>query len=297
MSERSNRVRIKVGKIGWAWTLCAVLLFIAAVNYGSNLLFLLSFSVIGLLPSVLFLGFKNIRNIKVVARSPEPPFAGETLELVFFSRASDHRLHQGLELAGVPQPNLNLGEQTQWDLTIKAQQRGSSPSFELSLESTWPLGLFRFMGTSVEVPDILIFPAVHKGSKVFSDHDWQNAQRLSESSEIDGLRNYQSGDALTRVDWRAMARRDALMVRVFDGGDSQPEHWLNWDDFNVLGYEERISALAYVARRYHYEDACFGFNAPGLKLPPDNGHPHVFKILKHLALMPAEANEASREAE
>jgi uncharacterized protein (DUF58 family) len=117
-------------------------------------------------------------------------------------------------------------------------------------------------------------------------------RRIGTSLDFHQLRDYQDGDVLSRIDWKATSRRFSLVSRDFqearhqtvllvpdcgrrmralDGGVSQFDHCLN-----------AMLLISYIALRQGDEVGVAGFGGVSKWLPPVKGSHSMPKLLNHL---------------
>ena len=117
-------------------------------------------------------------------------------------------------------------------------------------------------------------------------------RRMGSSLDFHQLRDYQDGDVLSRIDWKATSRRSTLISRDFeetrnqtillvpdcgrrmralDGGLSQFDHCLN-----------AMLLIAFIALRQGDEVGVVGFGGVQRWLPPVKGAHSMPKLLNHL---------------
>lgn len=117
-------------------------------------------------------------------------------------------------------------------------------------------------------------------------------RRMGGSLDFHQLRDYQDGDVLSRIDWKATSRRSTLVSRDFeetrnqtillvpdcgrrmralDGGLSQFDHCLN-----------AMLLIAFIALRQGDEVGVAGFGGVQRWLPPVKGAHSMPKLLNHL---------------
>lgn len=117
-------------------------------------------------------------------------------------------------------------------------------------------------------------------------------RRMGSSLDFHQLRDYQDGDVLSRIDWKATSRRRSLVSRDFeetrnqtillvpdcgrrmralDGGLSQFDHCLN-----------AMLLIAFIALRQGDEVGVAGFGGVQRWLPPVRGAHSMPKLLNHL---------------
>ena len=98
-----------------------------------------------------------------------------------------------------------------------------------------------------------------------------------------GLREYQPGDAIRHIAWRAYARSETLMTKQF-AAYADRRVWLEWDHFEGLDREARLSRLCFWVLRLNSTNDEYGLRLPGLEIAPARGEAHRDEVLKTLAL-------------
>lgn len=143
---------------------------------------------------------------------------------------------------------------------------------------------------------------------------------LEVSSQAAGVREYQAGDPLSRIDWKTTARKERLMVKEFEQ-DPQADVWifldaernvhvrepgrvedeegLSWlwvrSDLKLPAhtFEYAISGAASAADYYIRQGRTVGLVCAGqrnLVLPAERGERQLNKILEALALLRCDGN-------
>ncbi|MEQ8764505.1 MAG: DUF58 domain-containing protein [Planctomycetota bacterium] len=113
---------------------------------------------------------------------------------------------------------------------IKLNERGRHRSCELTLTSTFPLGLAEYRASFRLPTDHLVLPrlgavrSITERLRQLRGESWQ-AQRTSEGAdEFYGLRDWREGESQRLVHWKISARRGQPIVRELRGEDRPPVH-------------------------------------------------------------------------
>ena len=129
-----------------------------------------------------------------------------------------------LEVTGkrVGVTRLNSGESLQWDYQFVCRRRGYYQIGPLVMETGDIFGLHRRFRVLSEPKFVLVFPQVIP----LLGYDVQSKRPIGEvvmthrlfedPTRISGVRQYQPGDPLSRVHWRATARTGILQSKVFE---------------------------------------------------------------------------------
>ena len=98
-----------------------------------------------------------------------------------------------------------------------------------------------------------------------------------------GLREYQAGDPVRHIAWKAYARTETLMTKQF-AAYADRRVWLEWDQFEGLHREARLSRLCYWVLQLNSSNDEYGLRLPGVEIAPARGEAHREAVLKQLAL-------------
>src|SRR5215813_6281884 len=106
-------------------------------------------------------------------------------------------------------------------------------------------------------------------------------------AELAGLRDYQLGDALNRIAWKAVARGAGWYSKQFEGAGGRGLVELDWADLPpALDDELRLSRLTAWILAAEREARAFALRLPGIALPLGQGAVHRRRALAALALFP-----------
>lgn len=175
-------------------------------------------------------------------------------------------------------------------LSVATSRRGWLEIGRLEVASSFPLGLFRTWGYFKPGVRCLVYPAAVGDLPLPGEGASASNDSGSVGPGVDdfaGLRNYQPGDSLRSVHWKASARSDDLFVKQLHGG-GRGELMLRWLDTQGLGGPEaRVSQLASWVLQADRAGLRYGLVLPKLQLPAAEGPAQRERSLRELALMPA----------
>ncbi|MGQ0710530.1 MAG: DUF58 domain-containing protein [Rhodoferax sp.] len=267
---------------GLCWLAAAAALLVAAINDSHNGLFALCFVLLALWLQSFWQCRRQLRQAHWQAQLPEAVFAGEALRLQGSVQGAPGARFW---LAGPP----GAGAAACADGTGQAvcaldwptQERGTLQAAPLYLVSDWPLGLWRCR-RALPAMAALVYPRPAQDSPPPA-HDPVAAHRQAAASELEDLRRYTPGDPPQRINWRAYARRDELLVSRFNGEQGGQALWLDFAQGSG-DTEARLSQLAQWVLCAERDALEYGLRLPGLRVPPSRGRAHRHQCLRHLAL-------------
>jgi len=294
-----RRVYILPTRQGVTFALALLLMLIGSINYNLSLGYVLTFLLAGTGIVSILHTFRNLAHLYVSAGRVEPLFAGETahFELLLENRRDMPR--HAIRLAAgeeTVEAEIPAGRTEVAGVPVKAPRRGWLQLPSVTMETRYPLGLFR--AWSYVRPDMraIVYPRPDDSLLPLPHAVPDMGEAMSAGTGTDdfaGLRLYHSGDSPRHVAWKAAARGQALLTKVFSGRAAM-EMWFDWDDLPPgLDTEARLSRLARWVLLAHANGLHFGLKLPGVELPPHAGDEHRFACLKELALYGTERASAA----
>lgn len=216
---------------GYAFGTTTLILFFLAVGYANNMIYIFVFLLMSVALTGMIITNRNTDGLEVTEIILEPIFAEEPSGVNIGIRNKRKRTLWDFEFFFQKSTEL-VSELTIEELSndvievpFRALKRGLNSLPRLIVQSKFPFGLFRAWKVIRENPQILAYPA-RKGhidfpSSAVSADVPQNAGLFRDH------RVYQSSDSMMRIDWRASARRQDLLVKNFEEGDkpSLRFHW------------------------------------------------------------------------
>ena len=197
-------------------------------------------------------------------------------------------------------------ERLTWRYRVPLKLRGYYEFGETQLQSGDLFGVFRRQRIDPGPNKLWVYPEVVElprlGIPQLRPHgDARGGQRIFEDpTRLRALRDYQSGDALKRVDWKATARRQALQSRVYDPSSSPvavvalnvstlPDAW---QGFYGDVFERAVSVAASLASAYVEERTPVGLLAnctypnqdATIRVPASRAPGHLLRIFEALAM-------------
>jgi uncharacterized protein (DUF58 family) len=281
--------------ITFAFTLLVLLL--ASINYQLNLGYVLTFLLAGSGVVSMHLTHNTLRGLTVRLKPVAAAFAGDAavLEAVLTSPGSA-RFGIGVKLLSAHSSTLSwidvpaLG-QASAHVSFVPGTRGVHPLPTLSVETRFPLGLFRVWALWRPASSLLVYPQPeHPAAALPAARPVPGGPTLSrsaDSGEVEGVRGYRRGDPLKQVVWKKAAKALAAggeLVSRDTRASAHHELWLAWADCGALAPEERLSRLTAWAVAAHRSGADFGLQLPGRDIPPDSGEAQRQRCLEALAL-------------
>lgn len=196
-------------------------------------------------------------------------------------------------------------ERMRWEYVIKCTQRGFYRLGPAKISSGDLFGFFTSEKTVVDQDYVLVYPNV----LTLPEMGIPSMRPLGESSggirifedpsRSSGIRDYQQGDPLKIVDWKATAKAQHLQVRTFEPSSSMTVIMLvviettarYWEGYSPINLERIITAAASFASYATEKQYTLGLFSNGtpiladrpMKVPPTRSPEQLTAILEALA--------------
>lgn len=278
---------------GLLFALVLACMLVGSINYGLSLGFVLTFLLAGLGVIAMLHTWRNLANLAIASGKSPPVFAGEDASFGLIAANPQLRDRYAIGLryqdgetvfADVPADG-----RSELALPLTSTQRGWLAPGRLTVYTEFPLGLFHAWSYVQLDNRCLVYPqpAAAGQPPPLSGADGQAGSHAPTSGDDDfaGLRPYQHGDSLRRIDWKASARGPGLLTKNFQGAN-RALLWLDWQ-LAQGDTEARISQLARWVLEAHAGGQSYGLRLPGVEIPPAAGENHYRVCMEALALFEA----------
>lgn len=286
-----RRVYVLPSRAGLAYAASLGLMLVGAINYNLSLGYALIFLLAGLGLVTLLHTFRNLVQIEISPGRVEAVFAGESanfgLQLRNRRKSGRFALRVNLEGGEAVSTDLAANATTAISLPLPARQRGWLRPGRVTLQTHYPLCLVR--AWSYVEPDMrcLVYPRPEASPPplpLTASGESGGARSGKGSEDFSGLRTHQPADSPRHVAWKAVAREQPLLTKLFTGA-STVEVWLDWNALPPgLEGEARLSRLARWLIDAHAQGLSYGLRLPGKEIPIDQGARQFQNCLEALAL-------------
>jgi uncharacterized protein (DUF58 family) len=270
-----------------------LLLGVAAVNTGNNLLFLVVSAMLGFMAVSGVLGWLNIRGLSVAVRTPDEVYAG--LETVVSIRIENRKrfLPSFLITATVSGSTVSFilldpGQPATGSLLLAFQGRGMHGVPGAVISSPFPVSFFvRFTAVHVQ-GSFPVFPAPHPCAVPQPDGK-QDAGSANFSSakgydgELAKISDYRGGESLKLIHWRLSAKHEVFKVKEMTATAIDPVV-LEVDLIPGRDLEQRLSYCTFLVNRLLKGGRPVGLKLGGRIIAPASTRVHRLKLLGELAV-------------
>ena len=321
------KMEYKITRAGWIYISGILLIALAALNTGNNLLFLILASLIAIILMSGILSSITLSGVELNLELPEHIFAGqsvratvslknEKLTLPSFSlrvegaKPKDSSATALLETP-VYFPYLPKHDQVKQSVPLIFPKRGIYRQEAFRIISRFPFGFLQKARRLDLATEALVYPSVEPTQEFVEIlPGLQGAlESLSKGrgQDLYALRGYVPTDSASHVHWKASARFGSLMVREFTREDdcrvllvldphtaaSSTLQDVSLSAKNTDRFERAVTICASLAWHFYESNALLQFRSAGIDTKLVPAEELIFSILKHLATaqpLPPDAN-------
>jgi len=307
------RMEYRVAREGWIYIGGIVLVALAAINTGNNLLFLILACLIASILVSGILSSLTLAGVELALELPEHIFAAQTvrgtvelknekLTLPSFSLRVEGAPKNGITAAllatPVYFPYLPRHEAVRQSVPLRFPKRGLYQQEAFRIVTRFPFGFLEKARRLDLKREALVFPSVEP-SEEFLDV-LPGVQGAIESlgkgrgQDLYALRDYLPTDSARHVHWKASARLGSLLVREFAREDDC-RVLLVFDPHTRAGrnargpelenFERAVSLSAALAWSFRERGALLAYRSAAAEVPLAPAEENIFLVLRHLAVV------------
>ena len=249
----------------------------------------------------------NLRALGVEAGAVARAEEGSIFALPLNVSVGEGALPCGLEITAagaieaITLDNLDPERPSHVRLRLKGIASGRQPLPNIIVRSRYPLGFFTAERTfEISSPQLihpkpagsLVLPSVTDDSgRSASSHTAKQHGQTGAGDDFAGVREWQPGDSLRQVDWKAVARDRPMMVKLWTG-ETKGVVWLDWAAC-PLPEDERPAQFAQWMVEAEQRGLHWGMRLPGKVMEPNGGNEHRMRCLDELARLQPRAPESA----
>jgi uncharacterized protein (DUF58 family) len=319
-----NNIFIFPAKFGILFLSLCVLLFLLGTNYQNNLMLLLCYFLLSIFLVNLLASYINFARIELqIGKCPEV-FVDDNLHIPLWLNANNDvappvhglihfKFQANKQKSKFRMNNQLLSPSTHIDadtfsnpinLSLKCQQRGRLTLSRVTVESFYPLGLYRCWTHLAFTHNITVFPKplpceihLHVSEKNSTKKSGEIANEQSGHDDFSHLKAYQVGEPLNHVAWKQLAKGRGMVSKQFS---SVGNHigWLKLSASNSNktqshgkdelspALEKELSELCYQVIELSRTQQTFGLDLGTQCIAPNSGAGHRLACLEALANFP-----------
>ncbi len=219
---------MEITREGKGLLLTTVLVSLAALNTGNNLIYLLLALMIALLLIDVVSGFRNLARLDGTAEVDGTVHATQPAGLTFRIRNRRKRRHAFLVATEWKMidgkamiPRVEASGQSMAEAVVRFPRRGYYQLKDGQLKSGFPFGFVRFSRPMTTGRKILVYPALLDVRAVLSRVSRSGGSGLvplSGGDDFTDLRPYRPGDPMKDIHWKVTAKTGEMVVREYRAG-------------------------------------------------------------------------------
>jgi len=309
------KMEYRITREGWLYILGIILISLAALNTGNNLLFLILASLIAIILMSGILSSITLSGVAMRLQLPEHIFAGqpvrasielenEKLTLPSFSLRVEAVTAKNSPPAALLEtpvyfPYLPKRGRAQQTVPISFPARGLYRQDAFRIVTRFPFGFLQKAHRVELRTEVLVYPSVEP-TREFVEilpglQGAMESLAKGRGQDLYALRDYVPTDSARHVHWKASARLGSLMVREFTR-EEDARVLLVLDPHistQAIGavpqiaadrFERAVTLCAGVAWHFFERSALLQFRSAGMETPLAPAEETIFAILHHLAL-------------
>jgi uncharacterized protein (DUF58 family) len=317
-----HKVEYRISRAGWMYFGATLLVALAALNTGNNLLFLVLACLVSVILMSGILSSISLAGVDLRIELPEHIFAGQTV------RATVELINGKLTLpsfalrveAVVPKdasaaaaldtpvffPYLPRQQRMKQSVPVTFLKRGLHVQGTFRIVTRFPFGFLQKSRRITVKSEALVYPSVESNSELSEIFPGIEGSIESYSKgrghDLHALREYVPTDSASHVHWKASARAGSLMVREFAREDDcrillvldphPGESPLKNATTPGERFERAVTMCAGIAWHFYERNAYLQFRSAGIETMLAPAEDTIFAILRHLALAQPQSTEA-----
>jgi uncharacterized protein (DUF58 family) len=308
------RMEYRITRQGWIYIAGIVLVALAAINTGNNLLFLILACLIASILMSGILSSVTLAGVEMHLELPEHIFAAQAVRSIVelknekqtlpsFSLRVEGAGKKGEETAilttPVYFPYLPKNESVKQSVPLLFPRRGVYRQEAFRIVTRFPFGFLQKARRLDLASEALVYPSVEATAE-FVDvipgiQGAIESLAKGRGQDLYALRDYQPTDSARHVHWKASARSGSLMVREFAREDdcrvvlildphsvsAQPEA----SAAEKERFEQTVGLCAAIAWNFYERGTLLQFHCGTVEVPQAPAEQNIFPVLRHLALV------------
>lgn len=285
-----RRIFILPSRRGLGFLVLVMLILMIAFVYNNSMAYMLSFLLSGIFLVAILHTFRSLSGLVVSSGKSKPVFAGETapFNIIIENPRGIKRINLQIKFKNSPVRHTDISAHSKTAVTLHSptMQRGWHQPGTVTVFSQFPLGLLHAWSPLDFNLKTLVYPAPSASAGPFpvtpgASTEHGTIQKGNE--DFYGLQEYQNGDSVKQIHWKAYAKGQGLYSKQFQG-ETSPELWLDLDNTSGQNLEDRLSRMCRWILEAETSGTRYGFKLPGLTLQPAVGVSHSKSCLEALAL-------------
>ncbi|MEK2690198.1 DUF58 domain-containing protein [Bdellovibrio sp. GT3] len=286
--SKKARTYILPTGFGLAFGLMGLVLFFMAVGYANNLIYIFFFFLISIAVTGMVVTNRNVEAIQFQRILAGDIFSGEDgrvrIQIVNKSSAVSYGIQAVFNRKATEAEAVTVEAEDETALNVHwtAPHRGQQSLPALRIQGSYPFGLLQAWKQIKSPGTVVVYPA-RKGTVEFPMGSGADSVAQSVGLFLNH-KQYQSGDPVRRIDWKASARRNEVLIKKFEEPE-KPALNFTWEQTeSIRDPELRLSQLALWIDQAEAQNYVYSMRLGGVQTPSAKGREHWRRCLEILAL-------------
>ena len=291
IKSKKNRIFIIPTRFGVLFTIIIIILLLISVSHdGTNGKILTVFLVTAGLMAM-FMTHGNLENLTISVLEDSFQPEGQQGELNISIQAKNIFGRYAIEITSPKTSNsgniqpINIENNVNQLTKLKTEKLpiGIFDLGQVKIATRYPLGLF-YAWKWLEVKGSIVSYPKPEGHLYFLQSGKDRGKNSSIYRDLDdfsGHRNFQSGDNIRHIDWKALARGRPLLIKEFKGG-SGARYIFRMSKLKNLTYGEQLSQMSLWIHDAHMHGATYAIETNKSMTAQSSGEAHFLRCLREL---------------
>jgi len=281
-----------------------ILIGIAAINTGNNLLYLVVATLLSLIIISGIMSESTLRGIKVQRHLPPFLFKGTPSRVTLkISNGKKHFPSYSFTITELDGPSaeayvlkLGPGETASVSAEYSFQKRGVHRLSGLKVSTRFPFGLFTKGKEELAEDEPLILPSIEKGKLTLTGRQPRSAGARTLSGKgigvgLYGLREYTLVDDARHIHWKSAARSERLLLKEFERESNAVVIVVFENTGPASEFEDLVDEAAGTINAYIEKGFSVGLRTVSSEIPPAPGREQLIRLLRELAIISPEPGQ------
>ncbi len=286
-----RRLYILPTRFGYLYLMMLIMLLLAAINYSNSMAYVLTFLLTSIGIISLWQTHKNLLGLDIRMHTPKPVHAHQPINMTFTLRhdTGTPRYAIGMQYAQYPPEYITLPPEQPRNLTLQvtAARRGQYKPAGIVIFTRYPTGLFHaWSWLRFDVP-VVVYPqpdfSVPASESLAAEAQSQSTVDTTDGDDFAGLREYQPGESLKHISWKAYAQGRGMLTKTFQG-HAAPSLWIDLAEMPAASLEGRLAQMTAQVIDCSRQGRSFGLRLPDQHIDQSSGAAHKAQCLKEIAL-------------
>lgn len=276
---------------------------VAAINTGNNLLYLVVATLLSLIIISGIMSESTLRGLKATRSFPPHIYRGSPANVTLtaanpkkylpsFSFFLKETETERLNAEAAYFLKLGAGGKSSRTARYTFNTRGVVKLESVEITTRFPFGLFLKGKKDIVGDEALVYPSVKAIKKNIAAETARTAgetrvPRRGEGAGLYALREYGLSDDARHIHWRSAAKASRLLIKEFEK-DAEKSVIITFDNYQAddeKAFEDAVDEAASLANYYIGRNWSVGLKTLSGKIPPKTGKSQLHAILRALALI------------